>query len=89
MIGGQWMQFRGTNIDFDNLSDDELDEIVGYSEDEDTLTVRYALACHVIANLIEEFEPESLSNMDMVDFTICKMLIDGHIEIERKNESIH
>jgi len=47
------------------------------------------LACHVIANLIEEFEPESLSNMDMVDFTICKMLIDGHIEIERKNESIH
>ena len=83
------MQFQGTNLDFDNLSEDELEEIVDYSEDEDTFAVRYALACHVIANLIEEFEPGSLSNMDMVDFTICKMLIDGYISIERKNESIH
>ena len=83
------MQFQDTDLDFDNLSEDELEEIVDYSEDEDTFAVRYALACHVIANLIEEFEPGALSNIDMVDLTICKMLLNGYVEIENESKSIH
>ena len=89
MIGGQWMQFQDTDIDFDNLSEDELDEILVYSEDKDTFAVRYALACQVIANMVEDIEPGALSNIDMVDLTICKMLLDGYVEIENESKSIH
>ena len=89
MIGGQWIMSLDTDIDFDNLSEDELDEILVYSEDKDTFVIRYALACQVIANLIEEFEPGSLSNIDMVDLTICKMLVDGYVEIKNESKSIH
>ena len=89
MIGGQWMQFQDTDLDFDNLSEDELEEILVYSEDKDTFAVRYALACQVIANMVEDIEPGALSNIDMVDLTICKMLLDGYVEIENESKSIH
>ena len=83
------MQFQDTDLDFDNLSDDELEEILVYSEDKDTFAVRYALACQVIANMVEDIEPGALSNIDMVDLTICKMLLNGYVEIENESKSIH
>ena len=83
------MQFQDTDLDFDNLSEDELEEILVYSEDKDTFAVRYALACQVIANMVEDIEPGALSNIDMVDFTICKMLLNGYVEIENESKSIH
>ena len=83
------MQFQDTDLDFDNLSEDELEEILVYSEDKDTFAVRYALACQVIANMVEDIEPGALSNIDMVDLTICKMLLDGYVEIENESKSIH
>ena len=89
MIGGQWIMSLDIDIDFDNLSEDELDEILVYSEDKDTFAVRYALACQVIANMVEDIEPGALSNIDMVDLTICKMLLDGYVEIENESKSIH
>jgi len=89
MIGGQWIMSLDIDIDFDNLSEDELDEILVYSEDKDTFVIRYALACQVIANMVEDIEPGALSNIDMVDLTICKMLLDGYVEIENESKSIH
>ena len=83
------MQFQDTDLDFDNLSEDELEEILVYSEDKDTFAVRYALACQVIANMVEDIEPGALSNIDMVDLTICKMLLNGYVEIENESKSIH
>jgi len=77
------------DIDFDDLSEEELDEILIYSESEENLETRYVVACQIIANMVEDLEFESFSNPDMVDMTICKMLIDGHIEIEQQKRILH
>jgi len=50
---------------------------------------RYAIACQVIANMTEEMHPETKSNDDLVDLTICKMLMDGVIEVENISDMIH
>ncbi len=77
------------DFDFEDLSEAELDEILIYSESEDNLETRYVVACQIIANMVEDLEFESFSNPDMVDMTICKMLIDGHIEIEHEKRILH
>jgi len=92
MIGSLQTQLQDINMedfDFEDLSDEELDEILIYSESEDNLETRYVVACQIIANMVEDLEFESFSNPDMVDMTICKMLIDGHIEIEHEKRILH
>ena len=77
------------DFDFEDLSEDELDEILVYSECEDNFKMRYVIACRIIANMVEELNFETFSNSEMVDMTICKMLMDGYIEIEEENRQIH
>jgi len=77
------------DFDFNNLSEEEINEIMVYSETEDNIEVRYLVACQIIANMIQELDIEPLSNPDMVDMTICKMLIDGHIDVESEKRIIH
>ena len=43
----------------------------------------------LLANMIEEMKFETFSSTEMVDMTICKMLLDGYIEIEEKDRIIH
>jgi hypothetical protein len=77
------------DFDFEDLTEEELDEILIYSESEDNFKLRYVIACQIIANLIEEMKFETYSNSEMVDMTICKMLLDGYIDIEEKDRIIH
>jgi len=39
--------------------------------------------------MIEEMKFETFSSSEMVDMTICKMLLDGYIEIEEEERKIH
>ena len=77
------------DFDFEDLSEAELNEILVYSESEMNLETRYVVACQIIANMVEDLEFESFSNPDMVDMTICKMLIDGYVEIEHEKRILH
>lgn len=77
------------DFNFEDLTEEELDEILIYSESEDNFKLRYVIACQIIANLIEEMKFETYSNSEMVDMTICKMLLDGYIDIEEKDRIIH
>jgi hypothetical protein len=76
-------------IDFENMSEEEIDEILIYSEVEENLATRYQIACQIIANMIEDMEYDSYSNSEMVDMTICKMLIDNLIDVEKKPRKYH
>ena len=76
-------------IDFDDLTEEEIDEILVYSGTNDNIEERYVVACRIIANMIEDIEPKVQSNNEMVDMTICKMLIDGYIEVEKNKHKYH
>lgn len=93
MIGSLQIQLQDINMeddfDFEDLTEQELDEILIYSECEDNFKLRYVIACRIIANMIEEMKFETFSSSEMVDMTICKMLLDGYIEIEEENRQIH
>jgi len=77
------------DFDFEDLSDAELHEILVYSESEMNLETRYVVACQIIANMIEDLNFETFSNSEMVDMTICKMLIDGYVEVEQDKRKLH
>lgn len=77
------------DFDFEDLTDEEINEILVYSESEDNFKLRYVIACKIISNMIEEMKFETFSSTEMVDMTICKMLLDGYIEIEEKDRIIH
>ena len=77
------------DFNFEDLTEEELEEILIYSESEDNFKIRYVIACQIISNLIEQMRLESFSNMEMVDMTICKMLLDGFIDVEEKDRKIH
>ena len=77
------------DFSFEDLTEDEIDEILIYSESEDNFKLRYVIACRIIANLIQELRFETFSSSERVDMTICKMLLDGHIEIEEKNRHLY
>tara|TARA_Y100000385_G_C12555756_1_gene409902 strand:- start:83 stop:346 length:264 start_codon:yes stop_codon:yes gene_type:complete len=76
-------------LDFDNMSEEEIDEILLYSEMGEDLDTRYIIACQIIANMIEDMEYSDYSNSEMVDMTICKMLIDNLVDVEKKPRSYH
>jgi len=92
MIGSHQTQLQDINMidfDFEDLSDAELHEILVYSESEMNLETRYVVACQIIANMIEDLNFETFSNSEMVDMTICKMLIDGYVEVEQDKRKLH
>jgi hypothetical protein len=49
---------------------------------------RYLIACQIITNLTSEDQPVKEFG-EAVDLSICKMLMDGMVEIEQINPSYH
>ena len=77
------------DLDFEDLSEEEINELLIYSESDENIEYRYEVACQIIANMIKELKVSPFSNSEMVDMTICKMLIDGFIDVEKKSYKIH
>jgi hypothetical protein len=71
------------------MSEEEIDEILVYSEMGEDLDTRYQIACQIIANMIADIEYNNYSNSEMVDMTICKMLIDNMVDVEKKPRKYH
>ena len=73
----------------EELDLEEMEKLIAYSNNEDTLTMRYLLACQIITNLSSENQPAFKEFGEAVDLSICKMLMDGMVEIEQINQSYH
>lgn len=74
-------------FDFD-LTDAEITELLQYSADESTLKKRYIVACQIITDFGSV--KENFTDYDQaIDLTICKMLLDGDVEIEDLNPVLH
>ena len=76
-------------LDIDELSEEEFDEVVEFSQNIDNLEKRYVVACSIISSLMLEKLPNLIGADDSVDLSICKLLMDGVVEIEPLNRSIH
>jgi hypothetical protein len=76
-------------LDIDELSEEEFDKVVEFSQNVDNLEKRYVVACSIISNLMSEKLSELIGADDSVDLSICKLLMDGVVEIEPLNKSIH
>ena len=76
-------------LDIDELSEEEFDEVVEFSQNVDNLEKRYVVACSIISSLLLEKLPNLIGADDSVDLSICKLLMDGVVEIEPLNKSIH
>jgi|TARA_R110000764_G_scaffold11414_1_gene34223 hypothetical protein len=71
-----------------NLTDAEITELLQYSADESTLKQRYIVACQIITDF--GTVKEHFSDHDQaVDLTICKMLLDGDVQVEDLNPVLH
>ena len=76
-------------LGIDELSEEEFDKVVEFSQNTENLEKRYVVACSIISSLMFEKLPESINGDDSVDLSICKLLMDGLVEIEPLNRSIH
>jgi len=76
-------------LDIDELSEEEFNKVVEFSQNIDNLEKRYVVACSIISNLMLEKLPDSMGADDSVDLSICKLLMDGVVEIEPFSTSIH
>jgi hypothetical protein len=76
-------------LDIDELSEEEFDEVVEFSQNVNNLEKRYVVACSIISSLMLEKLPNLTGADDSVDLSICKLLMDGVVEIEPLNRSIH
>jgi len=76
-------------LDINELNPKDYNDVVEYSQDESTIALRYIAACSIIANLANDLDPDLLPDDENVDLSICKMLMDGAIEIESLSKSIH
>ena len=74
---------------FQNHSEEEFDKVVEFSQNTENLEKRYVVACSIISSLMLEKLPELVGADDSVDLSICKLLMDGVVEIEPFNKSIH
>jgi hypothetical protein len=72
-----------------DMTEQEMVELLKYSADDSTLTDRYIVACQIISNLTKDIPNDINEREEMVDLTICKMLVDGLIQVEQLNYSIH
>jgi len=72
----------------EELDIEEMEKLIAYSNNQDTLMERYLIACQIITNLTSEDQPVKEFG-EAVDLSICKMLMDGMVEIEQINPSYH
>jgi hypothetical protein len=76
-------------LDIDELSEEEFNKVVEFSQNVDNLEKRYVVACSIISNLMSEKLSDLMGADDSVDLSICKLLMDGVVEIEPLSTSIH
>ena len=76
-------------LGINDLSEEEYDEVIRFSQKTENLDKRYVIACSIISSLMVQQVPEMFGEEDSVDLSICKMLMDGVVEIEETNKSIH
>jgi len=75
--------------DIDDLEQQEYDDVWEFAQDTSNIKLRYVAALSIIANLANDLDPQLLPNDENVDLSICKMIMDGAIEIESLSDSIH
>ena len=75
--------------DIEDLEQQEYDDVWEFSQDTSNIKLRYVAALSIIANLANDLDPQLLPNDENVDLSICKMIMDGAIEIESLSNSIH
>ena len=73
---------------FNDLSEDEFNRLVEFSNNQENLKERYVVACQIISNLTAELDPGA-GDDESVDLTICKLLMDGLIEVESMSRILH
>ena len=74
--------------EFNDLSEEELNRLVEFSNNQENLKERYVVACQIISNLTAELDTNA-GDDESVDLTICKLLMDGLIEVEPMSRKIH
>jgi len=75
--------------DIEDLNQQEYDDVWEFAQDTSNIKLRYVAALSIIANLANDLDPKLLPNDENVDLSICKMIMDGSIEIESLSDSIH
>ena len=75
--------------EFNDITEDELNRLVEFSNNQDNLQERYIVACQIITNLTNELDPNVEDNDESVDLTICKLLMDGWIDVEPISRILH
>jgi len=75
--------------DIEDLNDKDYQDVLEFSADPTTLKMRYVAALSIIANFANDIDPTLVPDDEKVDLSICKMIMDGHIEIEELSDSVH
>tara|TARA_B100000809_G_scaffold263599_1_gene317227 strand:- start:293 stop:538 length:246 start_codon:yes stop_codon:yes gene_type:complete len=75
--------------EFNDITEDELNRLVEFSNNQENLQERYIVACQIITNLTNELDPNVEDNDESVDLTICKLLMDGLIDVEPISRILH
>lgn len=75
--------------DIEDLEQQEYDDVWEFAQDTSNIRLRYVAALSIIANLANDLDPQLLPNDENVDLSICKMIMDGAIEISELSDSIH
>ena len=74
--------------EFNDLSEEEFNRLVEFSNNQENLKERYVVACQIISNLTAELDTNA-GDDESVDLTICKLLMDGLIEVEPMSRILH
>ena len=75
--------------EFNDLSEEEFNKLVEFSNNQTNLKERYVVACQIISNLTNELNPDVEEHDESVDLTICKLLMDGLVEVEPISRILH
>ena len=75
--------------EFNDLSEEEFNKLVEFSNNQTNLKERYVVACQIISNLTNELDPDVEEHDESVDLTICKLLMDGLVEVEPISRILH
>tara|TARA_R110002110_G_scaffold10629_1_gene52477 strand:+ start:1275 stop:1520 length:246 start_codon:yes stop_codon:yes gene_type:complete len=75
--------------EFKDLTEDEFNKLVEFSNNQENLEERYIVACQIITNLTNELDPNVEDHDESVDLTICKLLMDGLIDVEPMSRILH
>ena len=71
------------------INDLDYEDVLEFSADLSTLPIRYVAALSIIANFANDIDPTLVPDDEKVDLSICKMIMDGVIEIEDIGNSVH